>query len=42
MNEDKELLITVKKTKLQHIGHVMGGERYEILRLIKEGNIDGK
>ena len=39
MNKERELLITLKKRKLQY---VLRGEKYEILRLILEGNIVGK
>lgn len=42
MGKNKELLLTVKERKLQYIGHIMRGERYEILRLIIEGKVEGK
>lgn len=42
MKKDKELLLTIKERKIQYLGHVMRGSRYEILRLIIEGKIDGK
>lgn len=39
MNKDKELLKPVKWKKLQYIGHVVRGERYEIIIILI---IDGK
>lgn len=42
MGKHKELLTTIKERKLQYLGHIMRGERYEILRLIMEGKIQGK
>lgn len=42
MEKDKELLLTIKKKKLQNLGHVMRGERYGILRLVIEGKIEGR
>ena len=42
MDKRKELLTTIQERKLQYIGHVMRGKRYEILRLIIEGKIEGK
>ncbi|KAF6217287.1 hypothetical protein GE061_001641 [Apolygus lucorum] len=37
-----ELLLTVKERKTQYNGHVMRGDRYELLRLIIEGKIEGR
>lgn len=37
MQEKKEILTTTKKRKTLYLGHVMSGERYEILKLIMEG-----
>lgn len=42
MQKQKELLYTIKKRKIQYIGHIMRGDKYEILRLIIEGKIEGK
>lgn len=42
MGKQKELLNTIKERKLQYLGHVMRGERYELLRLIIEGKVQGK
>lgn len=38
----KELLNTIKERKMQYLGHVMRGDRYEILRLIIEGKVQEK
>ena len=42
MHKNKELMSTIKERKLTYIGHLMRGDRYEILRLIIEGKIQGK
>lgn len=42
MKKLKELMQIVKERKTRYIGHVMRGERYELLRLIIEGKIQGK
>ena len=42
MKKQKELLLAVKERKIRYLGHIMRGERYEILRLIIEGKIQGK
>lgn len=42
MNTNKELLLTLKERKIEYFGHVMRGNKYEILRLIIEGKIQGK
>lgn len=40
--KEVELLVIIKKRKLQYIGHIIREEKYEIVRLILEGKIDGK
>lgn len=42
MNKQRELMNTIKVRKTQYIGHVMRGERYELLRIIIEGKIKGR
>ena len=42
MRKDKELLLTIKKRKIQYLGHVLRGEKYEMLRVILQGKISGK
>lgn len=42
MNKERVLLKTVKETKLFYLGHIMRGEKYKILRLRIEGEIEGK
>lgn len=42
MGKDKELLSTVKERKLKYVGHIMRGDRYEVLRLVIEGKIEGR
>ncbi|KAL6420467.1 hypothetical protein ACFW04_014455 [Cataglyphis niger] len=40
--KQKELMITIKERKTNNIGHVLRGERYELLRLIIKSKIVGK
>ena len=42
MRKKKELLLTIKIRKTRYIGHIMRGEKYELLRLIIEGKVQGK
>lgn len=42
MEKPLELLNTGKERKTQYMGHVMKGAKYEILRLIIDGKIQGK
>ena len=42
MGKSRELMRTIKERKLQYIGHIMRGKKYEILRLIIEGKVQGK
>lgn len=42
MQKQKEILNTIKERKMQYLGYVMRGGRYEILRLIIEGKVQGK
>lgn len=42
MEKDVEIRHEVKKRKLQYLGHIMRGPRYEILQLIIQGRIVGK
>lgn len=42
MCKQKELMLTIKERKTRYIGHIMRGEKYELLRLIIEGKIQGK
>jgi hypothetical protein len=42
MNKEKEVIFTIKKRKLQYLGHITRGERYELLRIIMQGKIAGK
>ena len=42
MKTAPELLDIVKRRKLAYLGHIMRGERYEILRFIIEGKLKGK
>lgn len=42
IKKEKEIIITVKKRKLQYLGHVMRGEKYHLLQLILQGKIQGK
>jgi len=41
MRKEKELILTIKKRKLQYLGHVMRGNKYQLLQLIVHGKIMG-
>ena len=41
MGKECEMVNTIKMRKLQYLGHVMRGQRYEMLRLIIQGKIRG-
>jgi len=42
--KQKELLFMVKrkKRKTQYLGHIMHSERYELLRMVIKGKLQGK
>lgn len=42
LKKEREVLATVKKRKLEYFGHVMRGEKYEIIKLILQGQIEGR
>uniref|UniRef100_A0A8D9FEY5 Uncharacterized protein n=1 Tax=Cacopsylla melanoneura TaxID=428564 RepID=A0A8D9FEY5_9HEMI len=42
MQKEKELLQTIKERKIQYLGHILRGEKYALLQLIFQGNIEGK
>ncbi|XP_071577336.1 uncharacterized protein [Temnothorax nylanderi] len=42
MQKQKELMLAIRERKTRYIGHLMRGERYELLRLIIQGKIQGK
>ncbi|CAG9828977.1 unnamed protein product, partial [Diabrotica balteata] len=42
MNKEKEVIFTIQKRKLQYLGHITRGERYELLQIIMQGKIAGK
>lgn len=42
MNKKLELLKTIKRRKLQYLGHIMRSDKYNLLRLILEGKIQGR
>jgi len=42
MGKQTELLSTLKKRKIEYLGHIIRGEKYEILRIIMEGKIEGR
>ena len=41
-NSERMILETIKKRKLGYFGHVIRGKKYELLRLIIQGKIEGK
>lgn len=42
VEKETELIFTIQRRKLEYLGHVMRGPKYEILRLIIQGKISGK
>lgn len=42
MGTDRELLQHVKQRKTGYLGHVYRGEKYQLLRLLMEGKIEGR
>lgn len=42
VENEPEILITIKKRKLEYLGHVMRGQKYALLQLIIQGRIRGK
>lgn len=42
LNTETELLYTIKKRKLEYLGHIMRNKKYELLQLIIQGKINGK
>ena len=42
MNVDREILGIVKRRKTSYLGHIYKGSRYEFLRLIMEGKVEGR
>ncbi|VEN38199.1 unnamed protein product [Callosobruchus maculatus] len=39
---EKEIVDIIKKRKLEYLGHIMRGKKYELLQLIVEGKVQGK
>lgn len=42
VDEDRELLRTIKRRKTAYLGHVMRNKKYQLLQLIIEGKIEGR
>lgn len=42
INKGRELLTDIKRRKISYFGHVMRGQKYELLQLIVQGKIEGK
>jgi Reverse transcriptase (RNA-dependent DNA polymerase) len=42
MNKELDLTFSIKKRKLEYLGHITRGEKYRLLQLIIEGKIQGK
>lgn len=40
--KDPKILFNIKKSKLEYLDHILRNETYELLKLILEGNIEGK
>lgn len=42
MQKECEIINTIKKRKLEYLGHIMRGSKYTLLRLIMQGKIKGR
>ncbi|CAH1224416.1 unnamed protein product [Diabrotica balteata] len=42
VGKEREIITTIQTRKLEYLGHVMRGPKYEILRLIIQGKIQGR
>lgn len=42
MGKERELITSIKARKLQYLGHMMRGNKYELMRVIMQGKIKGK
>lgn len=42
MNKEKEITLNIKQRKLQYFGHIMRGQKYQLLQVIMQGKIQGK
>lgn len=42
IEKERELLTTIKKRKMQYLGHILRGPKYELLQTIMYGRIEGK
>uniref|UniRef100_A0A8D8YAJ6 Uncharacterized protein n=1 Tax=Cacopsylla melanoneura TaxID=428564 RepID=A0A8D8YAJ6_9HEMI len=43
LNKEKEIIVTVKRRKLEYLGHIMRNEtKYKLLKCILQGKVQGK
>ncbi|CAG9836759.1 unnamed protein product [Diabrotica balteata] len=42
IGNEAEIILTIKRRKLEYLGHVMKGKKYALLQLIIQGKIRGK
>lgn len=42
IGKEKEVVFTVKKRKLEYLGHIMRHDKYRLLQLIVQGKVHGK
>lgn len=42
MKKEREIILTIKERKLLYLGHIMRGDKYQLLQLIVQGKISGK
>ena len=42
LNKNTEILVTIKKRKLEYFGHLMRGDKYRLLQNIMQGKIAGR
>lgn len=42
IRKEKEVIMTIKRRKLLYMGHVMRGEKYQLLQVIMQGKVQGK
>jgi hypothetical protein len=42
LNKELEIMNSIKRRKLEYLGHITRGEKYELLRIIMQGRIQGR
>ena len=42
MKKETEILNTIKERKMSYFGHILRGDKYELMRLVVQGKVEGK